>query len=107
MMQEYQGNQQETGLRLIVHNRTGEFHMIVKRIAICVTALMIATLASHLAQAAGKGSPNLGASTASPGHTKDPGNSGNTPGDVKNETRTKDPGKSGTSHGDVKNDAKK
>ena len=44
--------------------------MILKKIAICATALVAATIASHIAQAGGKGGniPNLGASTSSPGH---------------------------------------
>jgi hypothetical protein len=42
--------------------------MTLKKIAICAAALVIATFASHLAQAGGKGGgPNSGASGSSPG----------------------------------------
>jgi hypothetical protein len=64
--------------------------MTLKKVAICATALVAATIASHLAQAAGKGTPNHGVSTSAPGHNTtsqpgDPGKSGNSPGDLKND----------------------
>jgi len=69
--------------------------MTLKKISICATALIAATIASQLAQAGGRGSgPNLGVSGSSPGHTttqpspppSDPGKSVNAPGDIKSDT---------------------
>ena len=66
--------------------------MALKKIVICAAALVAATVASQLAQAAGKGSPNHGVSANSPGHqpvpngSDDPGKSGNAPGDIKHDT---------------------
>jgi hypothetical protein len=64
--------------------------MTLKKIAICGAALVVATIASQLAQAGGKG----GVSASSPGHTitqpapppTDPGKSANAPGDIKKDT---------------------
>jgi hypothetical protein len=64
---------------------------MLKKIAICATALVVATIGSHLAQAGGKG--NLGVSASSPGHQvppstgpTEPGKSQFAPGDIKNDT---------------------
>ena len=61
--------------------------MTLKKLGICAAALVAATIASHLAQAAGKGTPNHGVSTNAPGQQSpvagDPGKSGNAPGDLK------------------------
>jgi hypothetical protein len=80
------------GLRQIEHNHNGGILML-KKIAFCATALVIATIGSHLAQAGGKGSPNLGVSASSPGHQvppstgpSEPGKSQFAPGDIKNDT---------------------
>jgi hypothetical protein len=64
--------------------------MILKKFAICAAALIVATIASQLAQAGGKG----GVSASSPGHLTltpsppptDPGKSKFAPGDIKNDT---------------------
>lgn len=64
--------------------------MTLKKIAICAAALVAATMASHIAQAGGKG----GASSSAPGHqafTKktpqtEPGKSQFAPGDVKKDS---------------------
>ena len=63
--------------------------MTLKKIAICAAALVVATIASQLAQAGGKG----GVSASSPGHLPppstgpaEPGKSANAPGDVKHDT---------------------
>ena len=68
--------------------------MTLKKIAICAAALVAATIASQLAQAGGKGSPNLGVSGSSPGHitppTGTPGKSENAPGDIKQDKGAKD-----------------
>jgi hypothetical protein len=62
--------------------------MTLKKIAICATALVVATFASQLAQAGGKG----GVSASSPGHLpppsgpKEPGKSANAPGDIKHDS---------------------
>jgi hypothetical protein len=68
--------------------------MTLKKIAICVAALIFATISVNLAQAGSKGTPNLGASHFAPGHlpppTTGPGKSGNAPGDIKNDTGAKD-----------------
>ena len=64
--------------------------MTLKKIAIWATALVTATVASHIALAGGKG----GVSATSPGHTTvpsgsgDPGKSANAPGDRKKDTGT-------------------
>jgi hypothetical protein len=59
--------------------------MTLRILGICAAALVAATIASHLAQAAGKGTPNHGVSATAPGHEApvagDPGKSGNAPGD--------------------------
>jgi len=80
----------ETGLRQCDYNHKGEFLMSLKKIAICATALVIATVGAHLAQAGGRGTPNLGVSASSPGHQEpstkgptEPGQSQFAPGDVK------------------------
>jgi hypothetical protein len=61
--------------------------MTLKKLAICAAALVAASIASQLSLAAGKGTPNHGASTIAPGHQSpapgDPGKSGNAPGDLK------------------------
>jgi hypothetical protein len=61
--------------------------MTLKKIAICAAALVAATIGSQLTQAAGKGTPNHGASANAPGQqppvSGDPGKSGNAPGDLK------------------------
>ena len=71
--------------------------MTLKKLAICAAALVTATVASHLAQAAGKGTPNLGSSASSPGHQvppstgpTEPGKSQFAPGDIKNDKDLKD-----------------
>jgi len=71
--------------------------MTLKKIAICATALVIATIASQLAQAGGKGTPNLGVSANSPGHQvppstgpTEPGKSQFAPGDIKQDQDLKD-----------------
>jgi len=62
---------------------------MMKKLAICVAALLAATIASHLAQAGSKG----GASSFAPGHQSfgktgptEPGKSQFAPGDVKKDT---------------------
>jgi hypothetical protein len=66
--------------------------MTLKKLAICAGALVAATIASHLAQAAGKGTPNHGVSTSAPGHetpvSGEPGKSGNAPGDKMHDSTT-------------------
>ena len=67
--------------------------MTLKKISIWAAALVFATISAHLAQAGGRG--NLGTSTFSPGHNTtpqpgDPGKSGNSPGDLKNDSGAKD-----------------
>jgi hypothetical protein len=66
--------------------------MTLKKLGICAAALVAATIASHLAQAAGKGSPNHGVSASTPGHEApvagDPGKSGNAPGDKMHDSGT-------------------
>jgi len=68
--------------------------MTLKKIAICAAALVAATIASQLAQAGGKGSPNLGVSGSSPGHITPPtgtrGKSENAPGDINQDKGAKD-----------------
>jgi hypothetical protein len=71
--------------------------MTLKKLAICAAALVAATIGSHLAQAAGKGTPNLGVSASSPGHQMppstgptEPGKSQFAPGDIKNDKDLKD-----------------
>jgi hypothetical protein len=71
--------------------------MTLKKFAICAAVLVAATIASQLAQAAGKGTPNLGVSASSPGHQVppstgpiEPGKSQFAPGDIKNDKDLKD-----------------
>jgi hypothetical protein len=72
--------------------RKGGIVMSLKKIAMCAAALLIATIASQLAQAGGKG----GVSAIAPGHTTaqpappptDPGKSVNAPGDLKKDNGT-------------------
>jgi len=66
---------------------------MMKKLAICVAALLAATIASHLAQAGSKG----GASNFAPGHQSfgktgptEPGKSQFAPGDIKNDKDLKD-----------------
>src|SRR5215472_198035 len=86
----------DAGLRRIFCNQTKRGnHMALRNIGICAAALVFATMIVSFAQAGGKGTPNHGASTFSPGHETpvpgDHGKSGNAPGDLKNDkTGTKD-----------------
>jgi hypothetical protein len=64
--------------------------MTLKKIAICAASLVFATISAHLAQAGSKG-----VSSSAPGHNTtvhpgDPGKSGNSPGDLKNDSGAKD-----------------
>jgi hypothetical protein len=65
-----------------------------KNIKICSALLVAAALTIGQAQAGGRGSPNLGASSIAPGQgtpvVGDPGKSGNAPGDIKNDKDLKD-----------------
>jgi hypothetical protein len=65
--------------------------MSVKKIGICAAALVLGTIS---AQAGGKGAPNLGVSTSTPGHitppTGTPGKSENAPGEIKQDKDLKD-----------------
>jgi len=67
--------------------------MTLRNIGICAAALVIATVASPLAQAGSKGSPNGGVSANAPGHLPppttgptEPGKSANAPGDIKTDS---------------------
>ena len=95
---------------------------IMKKIAVIGAAFLLVTSSFvGLAQAAGKTAPrpDPGKSGTSPGDIKndknDPGKSGTSPGDIKNDSgapnaknrapgQTNDPGKSGSSPGDIKHD---
>jgi hypothetical protein len=64
--------------------------MTLKKIAICAAWVVFATISAHLAQAGSKG-----VSSSAPGHSTtvqpgDPGKSGNSPGDLKNNSGAKD-----------------
>ena len=64
--------------------------MTLKKLAICAAALVVATIASHIAQAGGRG----GASSSAPGHQSftsttpqtEPGKSQFAPGDAKKDS---------------------
>src|SRR5262245_60814590 len=66
--------------------------MTLKKIAICAAALVASTIASQLAQAGSKGTPNHGVSSNAPGQQApvpgDPGKSGNAPGDKMHDSST-------------------
>jgi len=79
----------EAGLRHVDHNDKEGVLMTLKKIAICAAALVAATIASHLAQAGGRG----GVSTSAPGHQTPPTSTGPT-----------EPGKSQFAPGDIKKD---
>jgi len=71
--------------------------MSLKTIGICAAVLVFATMIVSLAQAGGKGTPNLGVSASSPGHqvppstgATEPGKSQFAPGDIKNDKDLKD-----------------
>jgi hypothetical protein len=67
--------------------------MTLKKTAIYAAALVAATIASQLAQAGSKGTPNGGVSSSAPGNLPpptsgptEPGKSANAPGDIKKDT---------------------
>jgi hypothetical protein len=66
--------------------------MTLKKIAICAALLVLATISVGIVQAGSKGTPNFGASHNAPGQStsSDPGKSGNSPGDKKNDSTTGD-----------------
>src|SRR5262245_10366621 len=75
----------------------GGVRMSLKKLAIYAAALVVAAIASHLAQAGGRSAPNLGVSASSPGHQvppstgpAEPGKSQFAPGDIKNDKDLKD-----------------
>jgi hypothetical protein len=92
----YRATQQVSGggVPADLHFQTGEYFMTLKKIAICTAALVVAATTSQLAQAAGKGTPNLGVSGSAPGHitppSGTPGKSENAPGDIKHDKDLKD-----------------